>query len=136
MMRWRNTIWSKLAACGGLAALAANAAMPVVLAFLLAAAIAPDQHRWVQIGDGAWRFDAPLCHHDDAGRGAPQHGKSHGAPCPVCSLHGAVAIALPLPTARAPDPVAVAATAEIPITASEPAVFFAAGYRSRAPPIV
>jgi hypothetical protein len=134
-MRWRRTRWSKVAAAGGIVALAVNAAAPVILAFLLAAALAPAQHDWVRLGDGEWHFYGPLCRHDDAGGAADEHGKSHAAPCPVCSLHGALAIALPAPAATPSDRVAVAAPAELPKAAGEPAVVLSVGYRSRAPPL-
>jgi hypothetical protein len=129
---------SKWAAWLGIAALAVNAAVPVVVAFLLAAALAPQQHEWAQLGGGNWQFYAPLCHHDDggdAGGTADQHGKSPGAPCPVCSLHGAIAVTLPSPAAPPSDAVLVATAAVKSATAvAEPAVIFPAGYRSRAPP--
>jgi hypothetical protein len=113
-------------------ALACNAAVPIVLAFLLVAALGPTRHEWVRLADGEWLYYGPSCRH--GGSAAPEHGKSRGAPCPVCSLHGTLALAPPVPAAGPTDPVpADLAVAPVAATAEPAAVFFV-GYRSRAPP--
>lgn len=133
-MRWRRTRWLQATAGLGVVALACNAVVPVVLAFLLAAALAPQQRAWVQFANGNWRFIGALCRHDDTGGGARDHGKAPSAPCPVCSLHGALAITLPAPAPTPPDRVAAVQRVEQPISAARPVIVFAAAYRSRAPP--
>jgi hypothetical protein len=136
-MRWCRTTSSRYLAWLGVVALACNAAIPVVLAFLLSAALAAPQPEWVQLADGQWRFvGGEFCrHHDDGGGSAGQHGKPSGVPCPVCSLHGALAVALSAPTAAPAGPTTVAAVIE-PLALTGVSVGIVRfGYRSRAPPI-
>ncbi len=133
-MRWRGTRLSRTAAGLSVLALACNATIPVFLAFMLAAALGPARHEWVRLADGEWLYYGLPCGHGDAGGSTHDHGKSHGAPCPVCSLHGTPALALAGPVAV---PLASVPTAlpRIPVTAiAAPASRFSAGYRSRAPP--
>ncbi|HTV88138.1 MAG TPA: DUF2946 family protein [Stellaceae bacterium] len=134
-MLWRGSRLARLAAAmlGGIA-LACNAAVPVVLAFLLSAALAPAQREWVQLANGEWRFVGELCSHHDDGGANGRHGKTPGAPCPVCSLHGTLAVALPAPVATPSSSVLIATAALPGFAATEPAVLFASVYRSRAPP--
>lgn len=135
-MRWRRTTVSRMAAWLGFLALAFNAAVPVFLAFLLSASLAPAPQEWARLADGGWRFDAPLCGHRDNGGAGDQHGKPIGSPCPVCSLHGVLAVALPAPVAAPAAPTAVATLSE-PVTAPRlSAGIVHPGYRSRAPPTV
>ena len=136
-MLWRGSRLARLAAAmlGGVA-LACNAAVPVVLAFLLSAALAPAQREWVQLANGDWRFVGELCSHHNDGGSSDQHGKTPGAPCPVCSLHGTLAVALPLPVVIPCSSVLIVTAALPDFAATELAVVFASVYRSRAPPIV
>lgn len=129
-MRWWRTRASKAAAAGGVMALACNAAVPVFLAFVLAAALAP-AHRF---GAGEWRSYGLLCHHQDDNGNDP-HGKPAGAPCPVCSLHGVLAAALPAPAAAPPVPTAFATFARHSAAIVLSRGIVHSGYRSRAPPI-
>jgi len=133
-MRWRTASWSRWAAWLGVAALACNAAIPVLLAFMLGAALGPTRHEWVRLSDGEWLFYGKICRHDDTGGTADRHQKPHGAPCPVCSLHGTLALALPPPAATPPDRVAVAETTETPRPVIRPEILYSSGYRARAPP--
>jgi hypothetical protein len=136
-MRWRRTRVSRVTAGLGVLALACNAAVPIFLAFMLSMSLAPTQQRWVWPADGEWRFNAPLCRHDDNGSSTDdQHGKPVGAPCPVCSLHGVLAVALPAPIAVPAAPITVATAAETLFTVGLSAGVASPGYRSRAPPAV
>lgn len=134
-MLWRGSRLARLTAAmlGGVA-LVCNAAVPVVLAFLLSAALAPAQREWVQVANGDWRFIGELCSHHNDGSSGDQHGKTPGAPCPVCSLHGTMAGALPAPVATPSSSVLIVTVAVPDFAATEPAVVFASVYRSRAPP--
>jgi hypothetical protein len=135
-MRWFGARVSRIAAGLGVVALAVNAAVPVVLAFLLTAALAPAQPEWAPLQNGGWVYYGPLCHHDDGGQTGDHRDKSPGAPCPVCSFHGVLAITLPAPVAAPAAPTKIAAVIE-PLTASGlSAGIVHCGYRSRAPPTV
>lgn len=141
----RRTWRSKCLAWLGIAAFALNALVPVHLAFDLAAELGASHARGAHAAESdkaAPRLDrrlfALLSLHRDAGDdGGRHHGKHghHSAACAVCSAVGALAaIALAAaPTLAAPP--AAAAAIEAASFASENAAGFAAGYRSRAPPL-
>jgi hypothetical protein len=133
-MRAGKAVASRIGMAFSVLALACNAAIPVFLAFMFATALGPVRHEWARLGNGEWLYYGPLCGHSEAGGSTHEHGKPDGAPCPVCSLHGTLALALAAPVAAPLDPVPIALP-RMPATAiAAPTSKFSAGYRSRAPP--
>jgi hypothetical protein len=133
-MRGPRTVVSRIGVGLSVLALACNAVIPMFLAFMLAAALGPTRHEWVRLADGAWLYYGPLCSHGAAGGSTHEQGQSHGAVCPVCSLHGTLAVALSAPIAAPHDPLPIALPRLPPTVIAAPASTFSAGYRSRAPP--
>ena len=108
--KWRGTVW---AAWLGLLALALNSFVPIHIAFDLAEALASAHHRSAHTHADAASTDrhllALLVGHRHAGGKLHDHGKGHGAACPVCSALGALAgFAAPAATLlAAPAPAAL-----------------------------
>jgi Protein of unknown function (DUF2946) len=131
--QWRGRIW---AARLGLLALALHSLVPVHVAFDLAEALQPArQHSGHAEASGAERhLLALLIGHTAADDESGEHGKHHGAACPVCSALGALAgFVPPAPTALS-APAVAALPAALSVIQAEP-IGAPAAYRSRAPPV-
>ena len=129
----RGKVW---AARLGLLALVLNALVPVHLAFDLAGAFEPAHLCGARIdaGNVEQHLLALLTGHRDADGKSDEHGKHHGAACPVCSALGSLAgLAPPSPTALlVPLPTGLRATLSV---IEGESVGAPAAYRSRAPPL-
>lgn len=151
-MRWRGAkLRSGWAAWLGVLALGLNALVPVHLAFDLTTALAPAHHPRAVSDESVRRVVAWLAlhpehpaaatatghdHHDHAHRGSTggEH-HHHGAACPVCAALGSLAaLSLAAPAAIA-APLTIAAPPAAPAPVAVAAIFYPAGYRSRAPPL-
>ena len=133
--KWRGTVW---AARLGLLALALNSLVPIHIAFDLAEALAPAHqrniHTHTETGSTERHLLALLVGHQHVGGKSHEHGKHHGAACPVCSALGALAGFAATASTALSAPASAALPTALPVT--ETVLTRApASYRSRAPPV-